>query len=131
MKYEITKLGVPNKNGRIYPKEVMEKAINDNEQLIKNKGFMVSVYDEHSDPSNTINLTKVAAFVNDCKIENDMVVADIELLNTPMGNYIKENIDKPWSVRPVGFGKLTQNEQGQHVVSDYELLYFTFTDEGA
>jgi hypothetical protein len=129
MKTEILTIDKPNKNNRIYTREVVEKMLKTFKPQADSKRLMVSFNE-----SLTLNLdiTKAAGIVNDIKIEGDKLVADIELLHTPAGLKMQESIlvmeqaGLAYKVTTVGSGKLVKNENGNEVVTDYEPEYLNF-----
>jgi len=79
----VMKFDTPNKAGRIYSKEVMEKAVKQFNE--NNNKFGILGTSECSDPT-TISLGEISHKVKNMRIEEDHLKCDIEVLNTPKGN---------------------------------------------
>ena len=81
MTFEISGItsDVPNLNGIIYPKEYLQKAVNDFNEKIKTETHFVHI--GRDEPST--NLTDAIASIKKCSIENDKMYIQIEPINTP------------------------------------------------
>lgn len=85
VKAQIMKIGTPSATGRVYSREVMEEAIKKfNESQIKG-GTLGQV----GDLSHPVNLKDISHIFENVRIENDAVVADMKILNTPQGENVK------------------------------------------
>ena len=109
-------LDSPNKNGRIYTKECMKKAIADTKKLIEEKRFL----GELEQPQYTgINLSNVSHMITDLRIEENKIVADIQVLKTPKGILLQEMMDaKEIEFVQRGLGKIGKD----NIVTDYTLI---------
>ena len=109
-------LDIPNKNGRIYTKECMKKAIADTKKLIEEKRFL----GELEQPQYTdINLSNVSHMITDLRIEENKIVADIQVLKTPKGFLLQEMMDaKEIEFVQRGLGKIGKD----NIVTDYTLI---------
>ena len=107
---------VENSNGRIYPKEVFEKAIAEYQKKIDagtsygtlgyNKSYMT-------------DLTMVSHIVNKIEVSGSFVNCDITILDTPCGSTVKSLFESGEAIiRPCGTGTINSN----HVVEDYVLV---------
>lgn len=124
LKGPLQKAGEKNHNGRIYPREVLEREVEKYQQIIKERRALGEL--DHPD-SSVINLKNVCHNVTECHWEGDTVVGTIEILTTPSGNIardlIKNNIRIGISSR--GLGSVRQmNENTVEVQDDFELLCF-------
>jgi hypothetical protein len=130
--YTVGIVDTPNKNNRVYPREVMEKAIVEVQGRIKNKTLFVTEGCNLSDSGNA-DLSNTVGTVKDMKIVDDNVAATVEIIETEAGKYLKNRLNGgvPYHVRTSGIGKLTMDDKGHDVVSDYEMTHLTFTMEGA
>ena len=72
-----------NRNGRVYPKPIMEKAIGkyDKEQIQKNR----AVGELNHPEGPTVNLDKVSHRITEMKFQGNDVVGKAQILDTPMG----------------------------------------------
>ena len=79
--------GAENQNGRVYPKEVLEREINKYQTLIKERRALGEL--DHPD-SSVINLKNVSHNIKEVHWEGNDVVGTVEILPTPSGNILKE-----------------------------------------
>lgn len=110
-----------NKNKRIYPKEVLQKAT---EKYIKEQvktGRAVGELNHPEGPS--INLDKVSHRITELKFEGNNVVGKALVLDTPMGNIVKGLVDGgvKLGVSSRGMGTV-ENKNGQTFVKDDFVL---------
>lgn len=120
----LQKAGQKNHNGRIYPRDVLQREMEKYMQIIKERRALGEL--DHPD-SAVINLKNVSHNVVECHWEGDDVVGTIEILTTPSGNIarelIKNNVRLGISSR--GLGSLKQIAEGTvEVQEDFELLCF-------
>ena len=107
----------PNRNGRIYPRHIMEKEVSRYQSLISEKRSL----GELGHPANpTLNLDKVSHLISDLRFEGNDVIGRAKILDTPMGkiakNFIEEGVRLGVSSR--GLGSLKMNKQGVNEVQD-------------
>lgn len=76
-----------NRNGRIYPKAVMESAVKKyvDEQVSKDR----AVGELNHPEGPTVNLDKVSHKITELKFEGNDVMGKARILDTPMGNIVK------------------------------------------
>jgi len=76
-----------NRNGRIYPKKTMERAVNKyvEEQVSKNR----AVGELNHPEGPTVNLDKVSHLITDLRFEGNDVIGKASILDTPMGKIVK------------------------------------------
>lgn len=110
-----------NRNGRIYPKAVMEKAVDKyiNEQV--KTGRAVGELNHPDGPS--INLDKVSHRITDLYWEGNNVMGKAQILNTPMGQIVKGLLEGgvQLGVSSRGMGSLVQREGVNYVGEDFML----------
>lgn len=97
----IVDLNVPAPSGRIYSKEVMEKAIKEYNEKPKPK--FGTFEGELSHPNSYLDLSKVSHRINDVSIIDDKVVADIDILDNDNAKIVKHllELDQPLYLNPV------------------------------
>ena len=111
-----------NRNGRFYPKGVMEAAVND---YIQKKVREKRAYGELGHPSGPqINLDRVSHMITELKFDGNNVMGKARITDTPMGNIaaglLKSGANLGVSSR--GMGSLTPNDSGVMVVQpDFHL----------
>ena len=110
-----------NRNGRIYPMPIIEKAVNkyDTEQV--QRGRAVGELNHPEGP--TVNLDKVSHKINELKFEGNDVVGKASILNTPMGEVVKGLLDGDvtFGVSTRGMGSLSRQNNAMVVNDDYIL----------
>ena len=110
-----------NRNGRIYPKVVMEAAVNKYvlEQVSKNR----AVGELNHPDGPTVNLDKVSHLITDLRMENNDVMGKARILNTPMGNIVKGLLEGgvQLGVSTRGMGSLEQRGGTMYVKDDFML----------
>ena len=110
-----------NRNGRIYPMPIMEKAVGkyDTEQV--QKGRAVGELNHPEGP--TVNLDKVSHKINKLEFQGNDVVGEASILKTPMGEVVKGLLDGDvtFGVSTRGMGSLSQRNNAMVVNDDYIL----------
>ena len=110
-----------NRNGRVYPKMIMEKAVAkyDKEQISKNR----AVGELNHPEGPTVNLDKVSHLIKELKFEGKDVVGKAQILDTPMGKIVKGLLDGgvQLGVSTRGMGSLEQRNGAMVVKDDFIL----------
>ena len=110
-----------NRNGRIYPRDVMNKAVGKyiNEQV--SKGRAVGELNHPDGP--TVNLDKVSHKIENLQWEGNDVVGKATILETPMGKIVKGLLDGGVSlgVSTRGMGSLKNGNDAMVVQPDFML----------
>ena len=110
-----------NRNGRIYPKDVMVKAVNkyDDEQV--SKGRAVGELNHPEGP--TVNLDKVSHKIESLHWEGNDVMGKATILETPMGKIVKGLLDGGVNlgVSTRGMGSLKNGNDAMIVQPDFML----------
>jgi hypothetical protein len=110
-----------NRNGRVYPKAIMEKAVNKyvTEQVSKKR----AVGELNHPEGPTVNLDKVSHLITDLKFEGNNVIGKAQILDTPMGKIVKGLLEGgvQLGVSTRGMGSL-ENRNGVAYVKDDFML---------
>ena len=109
---------IKNRNGRMYPGEIMEKEINRymKEAVENNRAF-----GELGHPDGpSINLDRVSHIITELRRDGDNWVGKAKLTETPMGNIARGLIESggQLGVSSRGLGTLKENRDGIQVVQD-------------
>ena len=110
-----------NRNGRIYPKRIMEKAVDSYvTSQVRNKR---SVGELNHPEGPTINLDKVSHLITDLRWEGNNVIGKASILDTPNGRIVKGLLDGgvKLGVSTRGMGSLEQRESAMYVKEDFVL----------
>jgi hypothetical protein len=110
-----------NRNGRIYPRTVMEQAVNKYVTEQVSKGRAVGELNHPEGP--TINLDKVSHKITDLRWEGNNVVGKAQILNTPMGRIVEGLMDGgvQLGVSSRGMGSLVSKGGVNYVGNDFQL----------
>ena len=110
-----------NRNGRIYPRPIMEKAVSKYvaEQVSKDR----AVGELNHPEGPTVNLDKVSHKITDLQMEGDDVVGRAQILDTPNGKIVQGLLDGgvKLGVSTRGMGSLAQQGNAMVVKDDYLL----------
>lgn len=110
-----------NRNGRVYPKAIMENAVNKyvTDQVSKKR----AVGELNHPEGPTVNLDKVSHLITDLRFEGNNVVGKAQILDTPMGKIVKGLLEGgvQLGVSTRGMGSL-ENRNGVAYVKDDFIL---------
>jgi hypothetical protein len=110
-----------NKNGRVYEKKTLEKAVEKyvNEQV--KTGRAVGELNHPEGP--TVNLDKVSHKINELRWQGSDVVGKASILKTPMGQIVEGLLEGgvKLGVSSRGMGSLVQKNGAQYVGDDFML----------
>ena len=112
---------VKNKNGRIYPKEILQKEVHryNREFIEKNRAF-----GELGHPDGpTVNLERVSHMIKALHPEGNNFIGEARVLDTPYGKIVKSLIDEgaTLGVSSRGMGTLIQTGTANKVKDDFYL----------
>ena len=125
----LQRAGAENQNGRIYPREILEREAKKYEVLIKERRALGEL--DHPD-SSVINLKNVSHNVREIHWDNDDLVGTVEILPTPSGNILKELLRAGilLGISSRGMGSVTPMrgaDSGKVTVGeDFELIGWDF-----
>ena len=109
-----------NKNGRMYPRGIMEKEVARYQDLIREKR---SLGELGHPPNPTINLNQVSHLITELRMDGSNVIGKAKILGTPMGkiaeNFIREGVSLGVSSR--GVGSLKERNGINEVQDDFHL----------
>jgi len=112
---------IKNRNGRIYPKDVMDKEVN---RYVKEFVEKDRAFGELGHPDGpTINLDKVSQLITKLESDGDNYVGRAKILSTPNGQIVRNLIDDgaKLGVSSRGLGSLEQKGGAQVVKNDFQL----------
>ena len=112
---------IKNLNGRIYPKEVIQKEVKRyNKEFVEKK----RAFGELGHPEGpTINLDKVSHMIEKLEEDGNNFVGRAKILSTPNGQIVKNLIDDgaKLGVSSRGLGSLESKGNAQYVKDDFQL----------
>lgn len=117
-----------NQNGRVYPKDILEREVQKYDQnFVKERRALGEL--DHPD-SSVVNLQNVSHNVVEMMWNGDDLVGKVELLPTPNGNILKQlfkaGIKLGISSRGLGSVRKNVRENADEVQDDFELIAFDF-----
>ena len=112
---------IKNRNGRVYPKEVMQKEVKRyNKEVVEQD----RAFGELGHPEGpTINLDKVSHMITKLEEDGNNYVGRAKILSTPNGQIVRNLIDDgaKLGVSSRGLGSLEQKGGAQYVKDDFQL----------
>jgi len=112
---------IKNRNGRIYPKDIMEKEVNRyRENFIDKK----RAFGELGHPEGpTINLDRVSHLITSLEEDGNNYIGKAKILSTPNGQIVRNLINDgaKLGVSSRGLGSLEQKGGAQYVKGDFQL----------
>ena len=110
-----------NRNGRIYPKPIMEKAIDMYNEKQVSKGRAVGELNHPEGP--TVNLDKVSHKIESLEFKGNDVMGKATVLDTPMGRIVEGLLEGgvQLGVSTRGMGSLMQQNNAMVVKDDFIL----------
>jgi len=114
---------IKNRNGRIYPVSMLEKAI-DSFKKEKMRGVGVGGELNHPQSSIQVDLERVSHYISELYMEGDNGMGKAKIATTPMGEIARSLINDGMvlGVSTRGVGKLNKTAEGDDLVSDFELV---------
>lgn len=110
-----------NRNGRIYPKAILEKAV---DKYVTDQVNTKRAVGELNHPEGpTVNLDKVSHLITDLQFEGNNVMGKAQVLDTPMGQIVKGLLEGgvQLGVSTRGMGSLEQRNGTAVVKNDFIL----------
>jgi len=112
---------IKNRNGRVYPFEVLEKEVDRYNKEFINEN---RAYGELGHPEGpTVNLDKVSHMVTSLKPDGKNFIGEAKVMSTPMGGIVKNIMDDggKLAVSSRGMGSLEQKNGANYVKDDFYL----------
>jgi hypothetical protein len=111
----------PNKNNRIYPKEIVQNAILEYNKTINEKTALGMLGNSNDA---TIHLQDVSHSVNKIHMDDANLKVEIEIMHTPPGQLLKNLLENPQNIafRTQGIGWGTVNENNILIINKYSLI---------
>ena len=112
---------IKNRNGRVYPMEVLEKEVERyNKEFIEQN----RAYGELGHPDGpTVNLDKVSHMVTKLEADGKNFIGEAKVMSTPMGQIVSNIMDDggKLAVSSRGMGSLTKKNGANYVNDDFYL----------
>ena len=110
-----------NKNGRIYPKEIMQREV---QRYVDENVKTKRAYGELGHPEGpTVNLDRVSHMITDLREDGNNWIGKAKIMDTPMGRIVKELISEgaQLGVSSRGLGSLKERNGINEVQDDFML----------
>ena len=117
------KAGTKNGNGRVYPKNVLEREVEHYQQLVRERRALGEL--DHPDDS-VINLKNASHLITKMWWDGDNVMGKIEVLDTPSGKILKDliNCGVKLGISSRGMGSVKESMGALTVEDDFQLICF-------
>lgn len=122
------KAGTKNGNGRVYPKPVLRREIENYQNSIRERRALGEL--DHPDDS-VINLKNASHLVTKMWWDGDNVMGKIEVLDTPSGRILKGLLKSgvKLGISSRGMGSVTESRGSLTVEDDFQLICFDMVSE--
>jgi hypothetical protein len=112
---------IKNRNGRVYPKAIMDKEVNRYREEFIEKGRAFGELGHPEGP--TINLDKVSHLIQSLEADGNNYIGKAKILSTPNGQIVRNLLDDgaKLGVSSRGLGSLEEKGGAQYVKGDFQL----------
>ena len=128
LKGVIQRANTLNQNGRVYPRSILEREIQNYQKLIRENRALGEC--DHPDTS-VVELKNASHIVREAFIQGDDVYGTIEVLDTPSGKIIQSLIESgvTLGISSRGVGSTVSKGNTQVVQDDFQLICFDMVSE--
>ena len=119
---------VQNGNGRIYPRNVLLREVENYKKLVKESRALGEL--DHPE-TNVIQLEKVSHRVTSVWMEGNNVMGKVQVMNTPAGKILQELVNGgcKMGISSRGMGSVREDKGTTIVEDDFQLICFDFVSE--
>lgn len=112
---------IKNRNGRVYPKEVLEREVSRYQKEFVDKKRAFGELGHPDGP--VVNLERVSHMITSLKQEGENFVGEAKIMNTPYGKIVKGLIDEgaQLGVSSRGMGSIMNRNGANYVKDDFYL----------
>ena len=117
-----------NGNGRIYPKPILEREMENYKKLVKERRALGEL--DHPEDS-VVNLKNASHMVTDVWWDGNDVMGKVQVLGTPSGQVLKElvNAGVKLGISSRGLGSVSESQGKTIVEDDFQLICFDIVSE--
>ncbi len=128
MKGILQKANTLNQNGRIYPKEILEREVRNYQKFIAENRALGEL--DHPD-SSVVELKNASHIVREAYMDGDICYGTVEILNTPSGKILQSLIETgvTLGISSRGVGSTKREGDNQVVQDDFQLICWDFVSE--
>ena len=122
------KANVLNQNGRVYPKEILEREVRNYQKFIKENRALGEC--DHPD-SSVVNLKNASHIVREAYMDGDICYGVVELLDTPSGKILQSLVESgvTLGISSRGLGSTRSEGDYQVVQDDFQLICWDYVSE--
>jgi hypothetical protein len=128
MKGILQKAETLNQNGRVYPKNILEREIKNYQKFIQENRALGEL--DHPD-SSVVELKNASHNIKEAYIEGNIVYGTVEILNTPSGKILQSLVESgvTLGISSRGVGSTKTEGNMQIVQDDFQLICWDFVSE--
>ena len=128
MKGILQKSETVNQNGRIYPKNILEREIRNYQKFIKENRALGEL--DHPD-SSVVELKNSSHIIREAYMDGNVVYGTVEILNTPSGKILQSLVESgvTLGISSRGVGSTVSKGDYQLVQDDFQLICWDFVSE--
>lgn len=117
-----------NQNGRVYPKNILEREVRNYQKLIAENRALGEC--DHPD-SSVVELKNVSHIIREAYMEGDICYGTVELLDTPCGKILQSLVESgvKLGISSRGVGSTKPKGEHQIVQDDFQLICWDFVSE--
>jgi len=124
----LQKANVLNQNGRVYPKEILDREVRNYQKFIKENRALGEC--DHPD-SSVVNLKNASHIVREAYMDGDICYGVVELLDTPSGKILQSLVESgvTLGISSRGLGSTRSEGEYQVVQDDFQLICWDYVSE--
>lgn len=129
LKGVIQRADAENQNGRIYPRRILERELENYMKLVKERRAHGEL-DHRDEP--VVNLERISHIITDIEMmPNGDVIGEVEILDTPLGRIVRTLIESQVTVgiSSRALGSVTSNGVSDVVGDDLHFICWDFVSE--
>jgi len=128
MKGVLQKADTLNQNGRIYPREILEREVRNYQKFIAENRALGEC--DHPD-SSVVELKNASHIIREAGMEDDICVGIVELLDTPSGKILQSLVESGVTLGISSRGVGSTRREGDYdvVQDDFQLICWDFVSE--
>jgi hypothetical protein len=124
----LQKANVLNQNGRVYPREILEREVRNYQKFIKENRALGEC--DHPD-SSVVNLKNASHIIREAYMDGDICYGVVELLDTPSGKILQSLVESGVTLGISSRGLGSTRTEGDHQVvqDDFQLICWDYVSE--
>ena len=128
MKGILQKAETLNQNGRVYPRDILEREVRNYQKFIRENRALGEC--DHPD-SSVVELKKVSHIIREAYMEGNVCYGVVEILDTPCGKILQSLVEAgvTLGISSRGVGSTRKSGEHQIVQDDFQLICWDFVAE--